>query len=66
MRVTPSLEFAVTWRGEVRAGIQRIWENVFDWEAPRSGESADRRDYRLTPAPRVVVDPVTGEPSLVP
>ena len=32
LRVAPSLELAVTWRREVRAGIERIWENVFDWE----------------------------------
>jgi nitrite reductase/ring-hydroxylating ferredoxin subunit len=30
--VAPSLELAVTWRREVRAGIERIWENVFDGE----------------------------------
>jgi nitrite reductase/ring-hydroxylating ferredoxin subunit len=30
--VAPSLELVVTWRREVRAGIERIWENVFDWE----------------------------------
>jgi nitrite reductase/ring-hydroxylating ferredoxin subunit len=32
----------------------------------RTGESADGRSYRLAPAPRVAVDPVTGEASLVP
>jgi nitrite reductase/ring-hydroxylating ferredoxin subunit len=32
LRVAPSLELAVTWRREIRAGIERIWENVFDWE----------------------------------
>jgi nitrite reductase/ring-hydroxylating ferredoxin subunit len=32
----------------------------------RTGESADGRGYRLAPAPRVAVDPVTGEASLVP
>ena len=32
----------------------------------RSGESVDGRGYRLAPAPRVAVDPVTGEASLVP
>lgn len=32
LRVAPSLELAVIWRREVRAGIERIWENVFDWE----------------------------------
>jgi nitrite reductase/ring-hydroxylating ferredoxin subunit len=32
LRVAPSLELAMTWRREVRAGIERIWENVFDWE----------------------------------
>jgi nitrite reductase/ring-hydroxylating ferredoxin subunit len=31
-RVSPSLELAVTCRREIRAGIERIWENVFDWE----------------------------------
>jgi nitrite reductase/ring-hydroxylating ferredoxin subunit len=32
LRVAPALQLAVTWRREVRAGIERIWENVFDWE----------------------------------
>ncbi len=32
LRVAPSLELAVTWRRKIRAGIERIWENVFDWE----------------------------------
>ncbi len=32
LRVAPSLELAVTWRREICAGIERIWENVFDWE----------------------------------
>jgi nitrite reductase/ring-hydroxylating ferredoxin subunit len=32
----------------------------------RTGESVDGRAYRLAPAPRVAVDPVTGEASLVP
>jgi nitrite reductase/ring-hydroxylating ferredoxin subunit len=31
----------------------------------RTGHSADGRGYRLAPAPRVAVDPVTGEASLV-
>jgi nitrite reductase/ring-hydroxylating ferredoxin subunit len=31
----------------------------------RTGESADGRGYRLTPAPRVVVDPGTEEVSLI-
>jgi len=30
--VAPSLQLAVTYRREVRVGIERIWENVFDWE----------------------------------
>jgi nitrite reductase/ring-hydroxylating ferredoxin subunit len=30
--VAPSLELVVTCRREVRAGLERIWENVFDWE----------------------------------
>src|SRR5215471_21738501 len=30
--VAPSLELAATYRRSVRAGIERIWENVFDWE----------------------------------
>ena len=30
--VGPALELVVTCRREVRAGIERIWENVFDWE----------------------------------
>ena len=30
--VAPSLALAVTYHREVRAGIERIWENVFDWE----------------------------------
>jgi len=32
LRVAPSLELAVTWRREIHAGIEPIWENVFDWE----------------------------------
>src|SRR5437763_2732554 len=32
LQVTRSLELAVTYTREVRAGIERIWENVFDWE----------------------------------
>ena len=32
LRVARSLELAVTCRREVRAAIERIWENVFDWE----------------------------------
>jgi nitrite reductase/ring-hydroxylating ferredoxin subunit len=32
LQVAPSLELAVTYHREVRAGIERIWENVFDWE----------------------------------
>jgi nitrite reductase/ring-hydroxylating ferredoxin subunit len=32
----------------------------------RTGQSVDGRGYRLAPAPRVAVDPVTGEASLVP
>jgi len=31
----------------------------------RTGESADGRRYRLAPAPRVAVDPATGEASLI-
>jgi DNA-binding XRE family transcriptional regulator len=31
-QVDPSLKLAVTYTREVRAGIERIWENVFDWE----------------------------------
>lgn len=30
--VAPSLALTVTYNREVRAGIERIWENVFDWE----------------------------------
>lgn len=30
--VSPSLELAATCNREIRAGIERIWENVFDWE----------------------------------
>src|SRR5215831_5880022 len=30
--VAPSLELATTYRRTIRAGIERIWENVFDWE----------------------------------
>src|SRR5215831_13450043 len=30
--VAPSLELAATCKRSVRAGIERIWENVFDWE----------------------------------
>jgi nitrite reductase/ring-hydroxylating ferredoxin subunit len=36
------------------------------WHDMRTGESADGRGYRLAPAPRVAVDPVTGEATLVP
>jgi nitrite reductase/ring-hydroxylating ferredoxin subunit len=32
LRVDPALELAVTYTREVGAGIERIWENVFDWE----------------------------------
>jgi hypothetical protein len=32
LQVTRSLELAVTYTREVRAGVERIWENVFDWE----------------------------------
>jgi nitrite reductase/ring-hydroxylating ferredoxin subunit len=32
----------------------------------RTGESADGRGYRLAPAPRVAIDPTTGEASLIP
>jgi len=32
LRVDPFLELAVTYTREVRAGIERIWENIFDWE----------------------------------
>jgi len=32
LRVAPSLTLAVTYNREIRAGIERIWENVFDWE----------------------------------
>jgi nitrite reductase/ring-hydroxylating ferredoxin subunit len=32
LRVAPCLELAVTWGREIRVGIERIWENVFDWE----------------------------------
>src|SRR5437667_11997945 len=32
LQVDPSLELAVTYTREIRAGIERIWENVFDWE----------------------------------
>src|SRR5262249_41751992 len=32
LRVAPVLELAATYNREVRAGIDRIWENVFDWE----------------------------------
>jgi nitrite reductase/ring-hydroxylating ferredoxin subunit len=32
LHVAPSLALAVTYNREVRAGIERIWENVFDWE----------------------------------
>jgi nitrite reductase/ring-hydroxylating ferredoxin subunit len=30
--VAASLELATTYRRTIRAGIERIWENVFDWE----------------------------------
>jgi nitrite reductase/ring-hydroxylating ferredoxin subunit len=32
LQVDPSLELALTYNREIRAGIERIWENVFDWE----------------------------------
>jgi len=32
LQIPASLELAVTYHREVRAGIGRIWENVFDWE----------------------------------
>jgi nitrite reductase/ring-hydroxylating ferredoxin subunit len=32
----------------------------------RTGQSADGRGYKLAPAPRIVVDPVTGEVILTP
>jgi nitrite reductase/ring-hydroxylating ferredoxin subunit len=32
LQIAPSLEFSVTYRREIGAGIARIWENVFDWE----------------------------------
>ena len=32
LRVAPSLALAVTYNRKVRVGIERIWENVFDWE----------------------------------
>jgi len=32
LRVAPELELAATYHREVRAGIDRIWENLFDWE----------------------------------
>jgi hypothetical protein len=30
--ITPGLALAATYRREVRAGIDRVWENVLDWE----------------------------------
>ena len=30
--VDPGLHFAATYAREVKAGIARVWENVFDWE----------------------------------
>ena len=32
LRVAPCLKLAVTWGREVRTGIERIWENVVEWE----------------------------------
>jgi nitrite reductase/ring-hydroxylating ferredoxin subunit len=32
LKVAPCLELAVTYKREVRVGIERIWENIFDWE----------------------------------
>jgi nitrite reductase/ring-hydroxylating ferredoxin subunit len=32
LQVAAFLELAVTYRRDVHAGIERIWENVFDWE----------------------------------
>ena len=79
LRIAPSLELAVTWRREIRAGVERIWETGGAAERDpalpmahgyrfdmRTGESDDAYGYRLAPAPRVAVDPMTGEASLVP
>jgi nitrite reductase/ring-hydroxylating ferredoxin subunit len=53
-----SLEEAVAENGIVRCP----WHGYrFDL---RTGASADGRGSRLMPAPRVIVDPVTGEVSL--
>lgn len=30
--VDPALHLATTYRREIRAGVHRIWENLFDWE----------------------------------
>lgn len=32
LQVAPSLELAATFTREVGVGVERIWENVFDWE----------------------------------
>src|SRR5262249_54973961 len=32
LQVARSLGLALTWPREIRAGIERIWENVLDWE----------------------------------
>src|SRR5690242_2007371 len=32
LQTVRSLELAVTYRREIGAGVERIWENVFDWE----------------------------------
>jgi nitrite reductase/ring-hydroxylating ferredoxin subunit len=32
LQVAPSPELALTYNREIHAGIERIWENVFDWE----------------------------------
>jgi nitrite reductase/ring-hydroxylating ferredoxin subunit len=32
LKVDPALALALVYHREIRAGIERVWENVFDWE----------------------------------
>ena len=55
------------YEGVTTATIRETVPGWSVWTHPTpGGESADGRGYRLAPAPRVAVDPVHGEASLVP
>lgn len=45
--IDPALHLAATYRREVRAGIARVWENVFDWEHLPALHAAHFRDAAL-------------------